>query len=85
MPNEVLEFLKSLVTFVGGGFATLVLGPPTDRDRVRFIELLRSVSHAPQGATGAGVINELSRGVALELQLAAHTLGLGITTGQRLS
>lgn len=28
MPNEVLEFLKLLVTFVGGGFATLVLGPP---------------------------------------------------------
>jgi hypothetical protein len=28
MPSEVLEFLKLLVTFIGGGFATAVLAPP---------------------------------------------------------
>jgi hypothetical protein len=39
MPTEALEFIKLLVTFVGGGFATLVLGPPLknwwDRQRLQ--------------------------------------------------
>jgi hypothetical protein len=49
MPSEVLEFLKLLVTFVGGGFATLVLGPPLKNwwDRRRLIVEQQQTRWAP--------------------------------------